>query len=282
MRRLLTIDCGGAALGASLDTAAGRTGLLIVTGGTQTRIGSHRLFERLGFALAGAGYPCFRYDRRGVGDSEGADPGWRGSRDDIEAALGAFRREASLDHLVGFGLCDGASALALHAGGLAIDGLILVNPWLVEAEAGEPPAAAVKDHYRQQLTSVDGWKKILSGSVSYSKLLKGIRRIIAPPPATLADELARSLAAAAIPVELILARGDATAIAALAEWQSLRFAASRRVAPAFIESDSHTFARPGDFEALLAACHAALDRLTVASASGEARPAQPRSEASTR
>jgi hypothetical protein len=52
MRRLLSFDCEGAALGASLDSAEGSTGLLLVTGGTQTRIGSHRMFERLAAALA--------------------------------------------------------------------------------------------------------------------------------------------------------------------------------------------------------------------------------------
>ncbi len=52
MRRLLTFDCDGAALGASLDAATGSTGLLMVTGGTQTRIGSHRMYERLAKRLA--------------------------------------------------------------------------------------------------------------------------------------------------------------------------------------------------------------------------------------
>ncbi|HEX8528226.1 MAG TPA: hydrolase 1, exosortase A system-associated, partial [Allosphingosinicella sp.] len=71
MRRLLSFDCEGSAIGASLDPAGGETGLLLVTGGTQTRIGSHRMYERLAAALAEAGWPCFRFDRRGVGDSEG-------------------------------------------------------------------------------------------------------------------------------------------------------------------------------------------------------------------
>jgi exosortase A-associated hydrolase 1 len=262
MRRLLSFECNGSALGASLDDAAGGTGLLIVTGGTQTRIGSHRLFERFALALADAGHPCFRFDRRGVGDSEGEDPGWRDSSDDIAAAIAAFRRQVRLDRLIGFGLCDGASALALHSGMPGLDGLILVNPWFVEAEAGEPPAAAVKDHYRKQLTSLAGWRKLLSGSVSYTKILKGVRRIMAPPPATLPELLAKALRSSAIPVELILARGDVTAIAALAEWQSSRFAAFAGRKPVFVESDSHTFARPGDLDALLAACRAALARLS--------------------
>ena len=79
MRRLLSFACAGAELAASLDGAGGRTGLLLVTGGSQTRIGSHRMYERLAKALAELGYPCLRYDRRGVGDSGGEDPGFRGA-----------------------------------------------------------------------------------------------------------------------------------------------------------------------------------------------------------
>jgi exosortase A-associated hydrolase 1 len=262
MRHLLSVDCEGAALGASLDSAAGKTGLLIVTGGSQTRIGSHRLFERLATSLAGAGHPCFRFDRRGVGDSEGEDPGWKNSRTDLLAALAGFRREAELDGVVGFGLCDGASALALHSASLPLDGLILVNPWLVEAEAGEPPAAAVRDHYRRQLASLAGWKKLLGGSVSFAKLLRGVRRILAPSAPGLAEALAQALTRSGTPVELILARGDATAIGAQAEWRSPRFAAVRMASPTYIESDSHTFARPGDFAALREACLAALARFS--------------------
>ena len=68
----------------SLDGAGGATGLLLVTGGSQTRIGSHRMYERLAKALADNGYPCFRFDRRGVGDSDGEDPGFRGSGPDLD------------------------------------------------------------------------------------------------------------------------------------------------------------------------------------------------------
>jgi exosortase A-associated hydrolase 1 len=270
LRRLLSFPCEGAELGASLDGGGhddedGRTGLLFVTGGTQTRIGSHRLFERLAFALAGAGTHCLRFDRRGVGDSGGTDPGWAESGADIAAAASAFRREVpQLAAILGIGLCDGASALALHGSEAGLAGLILVNPWLVEAESGAPPAAAVKDHYRRQLSSLAGWKRLLTGSVSYKKILKGLLRIAAPPPADLASRIAAAIVGANMPVRLLLARGDATAIGALAEWQSEPFAKvrSRGPAPVFIESDSHTFARPGDFEALQAACLAAIAGLS--------------------
>jgi exosortase A-associated hydrolase 1 len=264
MRRLLSFDCEGSALGATLDPADGRTGLLIVTGGTQTRIGSHRMFERLALALARDGWPCLRFDRRGVGDSEGEDSDFRGSGPDLAAAAAAFRREQPrLTRLLGFGLCDGASALALHGKPAGLDGYVLVNPWFVEAEAGERPPAAIKSHYKAQLLSLSGWKRLLSGSISYRKLFKGLRKIVASGPSTLAGEIAVSLVKAGVPAQLILATRDSTAIAAEAEWSSPAFRAVRQAnpAPVTIDSDSHTFSRPGDEEALLAAVKAALERL---------------------
>ena len=265
VRRLLTFDCEGAQLGGTIDAAAGDTGILIVTGGSQTRIGSHRLFERLALALSQAGHPCLRFDRRGVGDSEGADPDWRGSGPDIAAAAEAFRRECpGVKRIAGFGLCDGASALAFHGAAAGLDALILVNPWFVEAEAGAPPPAAIKDHYRRRLLSLSGWKRLLTGAVSLPTVVAGLRRIACPAPATLAGEIAEALDRSKLPLQLILASRDATAVAAAAEWGSPAFAGvrARSPAPVKIESDSHTFSRPGDPQSLEAAVKAALDRLS--------------------
>ncbi len=261
MRRLLSFDCEGAMLGATLDDATGPTGVLIVTGGTQTRIGSHRLFERLASALAEKGYPCFRFDRRGVGDSEGEDPDFRGSAADLAAAASAFRQACpGLQRVVGFGLCDGATALCLFGAEAGIDALALTNPWFVEAESGAPPAAAIKQHYRQQLLSIAGWKKVLGGSISYKKLLKGLAKIIAPPPATLAGEIAAALSRRPLPLALFLSRRDNTAVAAEDVWNSASFRQirARNPAPVHIESDSHTLARRKDADALLAAVLRAL------------------------
>jgi exosortase A-associated hydrolase 1 len=266
MRLLLSFPCEGALVGASLDAADGGTGVLIVTGGTQTRIGSHRIFERLGRALAGAGHPCFRFDRRGVGDSEGEDKDFRGNASDINAAVASFREQCpGVERVFGFGLCDGATSLALHGAAAGLAGLILVNPWLVEAESGAPAAAAIKHHYRRRLLSLEGWKKILTGSISYKKLLKGIVKVAADRgPGGLAGEAADGLAAAALSVELILARDDATAVAAANAWHASDFAKRIAALPVHvttIESDSHTFARPGDAEALRDACLDAIARV---------------------
>jgi exosortase A-associated hydrolase 1 len=264
MRRLLTVACQGSTLGASIDGGQGATGILMVTGGTQTRIGSHRLFERLAAALGSAGYPCFRFDRRGVGDSEGSDPGWRGSGPDISAAAAAFRRERrGLERIIGFGLCDGATALGLYGADAGLQGAILANPWFVESDADAPPAA-VRRHYKQRLFSADGWKKVASGAISYRKLLRGIRRIASPGESSLGDEIAEALERDQLPVALILCGGDNTAIGAAEIWGSKRFGRIRAAtaAPYRIESDSHTFAREGDSEALLQACLTALTTIS--------------------
>lgn len=263
MRRLLSFACAGAELVGSLDAADGSTGLLLVTGGSQTRVGSHRMYERLAKLLAEQGYPCFRYDRRGVGDSNGEDPGFLGSGPDIAAAAAAFRRESpALKRVFGFGLCDGATALASFGKAAGLDGLILVNPWLVEADADAPPPAAIRAHYRQRLLSIGGWKKILSGAVDWRKLLKGVRSIIAREEGSpLARQTAAALRVAGLRAWLILAEADATAIAAE---QELRAAAFKGLIEGreLIKSNSHTFARRGDETALAAAAVRAMKALS--------------------
>ncbi|HEY0115900.1 MAG TPA: hydrolase 1, exosortase A system-associated [Allosphingosinicella sp.] len=262
LRRLLTIACEDELLGGSLDEAEGATGILIVTGGSQTRIGSHRLFERLASGLAAAGHPCLRFDRRGVGDSSGQDPGFRACGPDLGAAVGALHEQlATVERVIGVGLCDGATALALHGAGAGLRALILVNPWLVEAEANQPPPAAIRQHYRQRLTSREGWKKILTGGISYRKALKGVAKIAAAPePSNLASEVAEALRNDRRPTALILAKGDATAIAAAAEVQQARY--DELIGTKLeIDTDSHTFAKAGDAAALLAAILQAIDRL---------------------
>ena len=262
MRRLIAFPCADATLAGSLDEAAGSTGLLLVIGGSQTRIGSHRMYERLAKRLAEKGYPCFRFDRRGVGDSDGVDPGFLGSGPDLKAAAEAFRREVpALERIVGFGLCDGASALALYGDEARLDGMILANPWLVEAEEGAPAPAAVRAHYRKRLLTWDGWKQLLTGAVNFSKLWRGLRSLFSRrQPESLSNDVAQALLRHRLPAELILCTGDNTAVAADAEIRAWPYEGLIR-ATQVIESDSHTFARPGDDAMLLTMVETALQEL---------------------
>lgn len=248
MRRPLSFTLDDRQLAATLDEGSRGTGLLIVTGGTQTRIGAHRGFALLAAAVAERGFPVFRFDRRGVGDSEGADPGFAGSAPDIVAAVEAFRRECPvLRRIAGFGLCDGASALALFHGESGIDALLLANPWMVEPSSGLPPPAAIRRRYVERLTSRRGWSRLLAGSVDLRKAARGLLAATAAKASGLAQRMGTALAASKVPVTFLLSSGDATAIAFEAEYRKPGFSGLRASGRARVErlaTGSHSFARP--------------------------------------
>ena len=160
-------------------------------------------------ALAAAGYPCLRFDRRGVGDSEGEDPGFRGSgARPRRGRRGLPERDARRSSGCSASACATAPprspCSAARPGSTA---LILVNPWLVEAEAGEPPPAAIRAIIASGCSACEGWKKILSGAVDYRKLFRGIRKIVATRRqlAAGATTSPRRCAGSRLPAELILA-----------------------------------------------------------------------------
>lgn len=255
MRRLIAFTCGGAELIGTLDEGRSGRGYLFATGGAQTRVGPHRLYERLARALSDQGHAAFRFDRRGVGDSGGEDAGFLASGDDLAAALAAFRAACpGLTEVHGFGLCDGASALVLNQQRLGLSALVLANPWVIEPVDDLPPAAAIASTYRARLTDPAAWKRLVTGGIDYRKAIRGIWRLIArAEDRSLADDLLHAMAAASAPMSIVLCAGDGTAQAFADVWRGrLPPGLKERAALAEIPSGSHTFSGPADFDALLA------------------------------
>ena len=89
----------------------------------------------------------------------------------------------------------------------------------------------------------------------------GLLRIAVPArPSTLVTRVADALAKVEAPVSILIASGDATAIAFADAWRQNGFAAAReRISLTQIESDSHSFARDDDYAALMAMLKRALD-----------------------
>lgn len=223
-RRNLTFACEGAQLAGTLDEAPDSTGLLLVTGGNEIRSGAFSGQSRLAARIAAQGFPVFRFDRRGIGDSEGENGEFRSSAPDIAAALTAFRQAAPhLGRVVGFGNCDAASALMLAKGG-GLDALILSNPWTFnhadEDESSEAPPEVVRDHYRKRLTDPAAIKRLLTGQVSLRKLAGSLIGALrpAPPPSTLAQDIADGLSTYSGEVRFLIAERDRTAQAFLSHW----------------------------------------------------------------
>lgn len=251
MRRLIGFSCAGEMLAATLDEAPGGTGLLIVSGGNEIRIGAHRGMAAIAANIAHKGYPVFRYDRRGIGDSTGENNGFEASAEDIYEAAAAFRCEAPhVTRIVAFGNCDAASALILFHADAAIDALVLTNPWTIEQADELPPAAAIRSRYLEKLKDPRELLRLVTGGVDLRKLAGGLIKASAKPdnaPAGLPARMAAALTASTVPVTILLAERDNTAIAFADHWQGDAFAACRaRIAPQRYDTDSHSFARPQD------------------------------------
>jgi exosortase A-associated hydrolase 1 len=162
-----------------------QTGLVVIVGGPQYRVGSHRQFVLLSRALAAAGYPVLRFDYRGMGDSTGAQRNFEAVSADIAAAIDALQQYVPVVKQVAlWGLCDGASAALLYCHATQdarISGMCLLNPW-VRSEASLA-RTQVKHYYRQRLMQKEFWLKLMRGKVAAGAvggLLQKMRLASAP------------------------------------------------------------------------------------------------------
>ncbi|WP_226017082.1 hydrolase 1, exosortase A system-associated [Novosphingobium sp. FKTRR1] len=224
-RRHLTFACEGAQLAATLDSeaATGMTGLLIVSGGNEVRAGSWGGQAQLAARLAANGVPVFRFDRRGIGQSEGANRGFRASKPDIAAAIAAFRAATpQVRRLVAFGNCDAASALMLFGADLGIDALVLANPWTFDADTAPSHSAAdLRSRYLARLANPRALWRLISGEVDLRRLAGGLKQAIGtvhPNGSALAADIAAGLARYDGPATILLADEDRTARAFFQTW----------------------------------------------------------------
>ncbi len=161
----------------SLPEQAAARGVLLVVGGPQYRVGSHRQFTLLARYLAAQGIPVMRFDFRGMGDSEGEMRTFEAVEEDIHYAVEQFFKEmASLKEVVIWGLCDAASAALFYAHqDQRITGLVLLNPW-VRTEQGMA-RAYLKHYYLARLFTLEFWKKIGRGRFNYIATIRSFLKL---------------------------------------------------------------------------------------------------------
>jgi len=160
----------------SLPEEAASRGVLIVVGGPQYRVGSHRQFTLLARDLAAHGVPVMRFDYRGMGDSEGDARNFEDIKDDLFCAIDQFFEKAqSLKELVIWGLCDAASAALFYAyQDRRVTGLVLLNPW-VRTDEGVAKAR-LKHYYLDRLFEPGFWSKILRGNFNITESVQSFSR----------------------------------------------------------------------------------------------------------
>ena len=156
----------------SLPAAPASTGVVIVVGGPQYRVGSHRQFVLLARTLAAAGYAVLRFDYQGMGDSSGPASDFLTASPGIRAAVDILQSHVpQVEKIVLWGLCDAASAALLYmheTHDTRVAGLCLLNPW-VRSEASLA-RTQVKHYYTQRLMQRAFWAKLLTGKVALGAL----------------------------------------------------------------------------------------------------------------
>lgn len=273
----LCFDCRGDALVGMVHPAKAdaKTGVMIVVGGPQYRIGSHRQFVELARGLASAGTPVFRFDVRGMGDSGGDFPGFEEIDDDIKAGIDAFVNAVpSVEHIVLWGLCDAASAILFYAHrDPRVRGAILLNPW-IRSEASYAKTE-LKHYYGAKLSDRHFWRRLFTGDIdvidaagSFCKRLLsaaapsgGVENHSAPQSCsgramTLPDRMLRGLTSFTGDVMLIISGNDLTArefddiAGSSTDWAHAL--SSNRVTRYDLKASDHTFSRREWSDAVMA------------------------------
>jgi exosortase A-associated hydrolase 1 len=274
MRRMIDFDCAGDQLAGTLDDATGTTGLIIVSGGNEIRSGAYAGQAAMAAHFGALGNPVFRYDRRGIGDSEGSNVGFEGSAEEVAAAVMAFREAAPhVRKLVAFGNCDAATALALFHVDLPIDVLLLANLWVIELPASDdapttPSAAAVRARYLARLKNPRSLIDLVTGRIDLKKLAGGLAKAATKDaPSGLAARVAEALRETRLPVKILIAERDTTALAFVGAWKSAVFdtlRGSSQVSLCLFDTASHSFADPSAKSWLFAQIGSALNDLDQA------------------
>jgi exosortase A-associated hydrolase 1 len=252
---------------ASLPELPAAVGVVVVVGGPQYRVGSHRQFVRLTRALAEAGIPCLRFDYRGMGDSEGDARTFEEVGADIAAAVTHLKLMApSVDKVVLWGLCDGASAALMALASLTrIAGVIILNPWVRSDTSLD--RVLVKHYYAERLFSREFWSKLVSGRVGVwraaSEFAGRVRAAVAAdgkdtatrsgsnPPVRYQDRMCDGLdVLQGAPLLVVLSGKDLTAQEYVAfagadpRWKGA-LARNPRVTTEHLPEADHTFSDPG-------------------------------------
>ncbi len=272
---IVTIETGGQRLIGVLcrpsDGAARQpVAVVIVVGGPQTRVGSHRQFVLLARALAAEGYPCLRFDYTGMGDSPGPKPDFEAAGPDIRSACDSIlAAEPACRSVALWGLCDGATAAVLHAADdERISAVIAANPWARSDVTRS--AALVQAHYGSRLRSRQFWTKFLRGrvdivsavreAISHVWRARSAGRPLGNAQPDLPTRLAQALGAGGSGVHLQLSGNDLTA----AEFElAMRPSGGLDAIEASIlrlDAADHTFSNPAALAAVIADTLAVLSK----------------------
>lgn len=233
-------------------------GVLVVLGGPQTRVGSHRQFVLLARTLAANNIPVMRFDYRGIGDATGNPRTFQNIDTDIRCAIDTFiEHQSKISKVVIWGLCDAASAAMFYAfRDHRVQGLVLLNPDTLTTTS--TAKTYLKHYYLQKFFDRKMWKKIVRGQFDYRDSFWSLMALIAnlfgseqkprsgEKPVPFPQRMRESLARFGYPILLILSGRDLTAdafrdlIKDSSQWREI-LAEQKRATCFTLEQADHTF-----------------------------------------
>jgi pimeloyl-ACP methyl ester carboxylesterase len=108
--------------------------VVVLNTGTTHRVGHNRMYVSLARAIAASGYPVFRFDFSGVGDSQpsrNGGPLLESNLGDIRAALDWMETSLRARRIILVGLCSGADHAVMYSHtDERIAGLVLLDPYV--------------------------------------------------------------------------------------------------------------------------------------------------------
>ena len=202
MRKALQLDIAGHRLFGTLhdqalsmpsrhQSTSGRIGVLLLSFGQQPRSWVGDLGSSIADRLDAQGYPTFRFDMPGLGDSPGDIPVhleelWRdilrGAHElPLHALCEDLVRRFSLKGLVVGGFCGGAvtALYAVNSRSPLILGLVLLEPEMALVRTSSPTGNAVPapltvdsfqeriDLLRLRICSPESWRRLIKGKSDY-------------------------------------------------------------------------------------------------------------------
>jgi uncharacterized protein len=199
--------------------------VLMITGGPQTRYGSHRVFVQLARYLCQKDITVFRFDYEGMGDSDGSFVGCKHAGPSIHAAMEYLDKKIGNNHrrLI-WSLCDGASASLMNISyyDKRLAGLILCNP-LIHSEV----ALYRKHYYKERIFKKELWMRLLTFRINFREVVtelvdyfqtvinspvrKEYKAETVGPSFTMTEQILNGIFSSRIPITFILSTDDVVA-----------------------------------------------------------------------
>ncbi|NWF64041.1 MAG: alpha/beta hydrolase [Chloroflexi bacterium] len=166
--------------------------VILLNAGSVHRIGPNRNYVYIARQLLSLGYPVFRLDLLGLGDSPHPNPEKENNpympeaMDNVRRAVGFLKKNRDGTDVILMGLCSGAYAsfqAALHLEENAIREIMPINPltfyWKEGMSLDVAPAELYEDWdtFRKSMWIKDRWKKILKRKDILSHIIATVLRV---------------------------------------------------------------------------------------------------------